>query len=373
MNYINTKAEIFYGDRYFKSEVLPEGYRFGSNRKVASPYFASKGFFVSQAYCDYYSQLTGIKSDKYISMDLYHFYIHPCLNRREFAVAYADKNGYSVLFRGVNQPRAVVKNRNGIFFDAEERQISQSDAIALCADMQGAMIVKPTINSCDGRGVSLLCKNSIDDIRTQLAKYGKDFIVQHRFRQHEQLARLNESSLNTVRIMTYRDLVGRIHHLPNKAFLRIGNPGDVRDNVSAGGAMCQVFDDGTVNDRLVHYKSIAVGSFCAFSGISDFKIPNYDKALNFAVEQHGRLPYFDFIGWDISIDEMGQPAFIEYNLPGDVGSIQQGCGPIFEDDLDEIMERISKVKKIEVESRVNIFEPGFDHILQLAGPEYELR
>ena len=112
--YINTKSELFYGDRYFKGEVLPEGYKLGPNRKVASPYFASKGFFVSQAYSDYYSQLTGIKSDKYISMDLYYFYIIPCLNRREFVRAYADKNNYSLFFNGVNQPETVIKNRNGI-------------------------------------------------------------------------------------------------------------------------------------------------------------------------------------------------------------------------------------------------------------------
>lgn len=371
--YINTKAELFYGDRYFKSEVLPDGYRLGPNRKVASPYFASKGFFVSQAYSDYYSQLTGIKSDKYISMDLYYFYIIPCLNRREFVRAYADKNNYSLFFNGANQPETVIKNRNGIFYAADNKVIAAAEAITRCLDCAGEMIIKPTIETGEGRGVELLLKNSDSEVGAQFNRYAKDFIVQRKFVQHESMSALNASSLNTMRILTYRGLDGRVRHLKDKTFLRVGTPGAVRDNVGSGGGMCQVFDDGSVNDRVVHYKFMEVGSFRTLHGIDGFKIPNYAEALKFAEELHTRLPYFDFIGWDIAIDQDGQPAFVEFNVPCEVGATQQGCGPMFEEDLDEIMERVSKVKKIEVESRVNIFSPGFDHILQLAGPEYELR
>ena len=43
--YVNTKMELFYGNRFWKDEVLPPDYRIGASRKTASPYFAGKGFF----------------------------------------------------------------------------------------------------------------------------------------------------------------------------------------------------------------------------------------------------------------------------------------------------------------------------------------
>lgn len=368
MEYINTKAEMLFGNGYFKHEVLPAGYKLGPNKNTPSKYFSDKGFFVSQAYSDYYSQLTGIVSDKYISMDLYYFYIIPCLNRREFVRAYADKNNYSLFFRGVNQPETVVKNRNGIFYDDEERVIDFNTASNLCQSIgEGRrLIIKPTIDTGEGKGVFLVNES---DVASDFKRYKKDFMVQCCVAQNNELAKLNPTSLNTLRIMTYRDTNGNVHHLKDKTVLRVGAKGSIRDNAGSGGGICQVFDDGTVNDRVIHNKSLIVESFKNLHGSENFIVPCLAEALSFAERLHCRLPYFDFVGWDIAVDSNNQPVLIEFNLPCEIG-FQEAVGPMFVEDLDEIMERISKVRRIKVEHQVNIFDPGFEHLLQTGGEEY---
>ena len=374
MKFINTQKEIFLGTRYFKDRVVPVGYRLGDERKVASPYFASKKFFVPMSYNAYFSKLNGYESDRYISMDLYYFYIFPCLDRREFARVYADKNNYSLFFAGANQPETVIKNRNGIFFDSEEQPISVNAAVDLCFGVEDALIIKPTIETGEGRGVELLDHSTKDAVRGAFQKHQLDFIVQKKVVQHEQMAQLNPTSLNTMRIMTYRGLDGKVRHLKDKTFFRVGLKGAVRDNIGSGGGMCQVFDDGRVNDSVVRYNSMVVGSFKELHGVSDFRIPHYQDALAYAEKLHERMPYFDFIGWDIAIDANGRPLFLEFNLPCEVGSVQQGCGPVFDDaTLDEIMGRIANVRSMTVTNRVNVFRPGFDHLLQMAGEKYDVR
>lgn len=372
-DYINSKAEIFFGDAFFKKECLPSDFDYRVHKKEPSPYFDEKGFKVSMMYNDYYSRLSGYVSDKYLSMDLYYFYIVPALNRRQFSRAYADKNLYDNIFVGINQPESIIKNRNGLLYDAVGRRINIEKAIDICWERrEERMIIKPSIDSGEGRGVSLLACNDYEILKKQILTMPRDYIVQACVNQHDDMSRLNKSSLNTLRMLTYRDVSGKVRHLRDKTIMRVGNPGSVRDNVGAGGGMCQVFDNGKVNDRVVHYKSLNVESFEAKHGIKNFSVPSFDKAILFVEELHDRLPYFDLVAWDIAIDYRGEPLLVEYNLPGECGVTQQGAGPMFEDELDEIIARASNVRRIIVSNSVNVFKSGFDYALQMSGEEYGL-
>ena len=94
--------------------------------------------------------------------------------------------------------------------------------------------------------------------------------------------------------------------------------------------------------------------------------------VEFAVSLHGRLPYFDFVGWDIGLSSDGHPVFLEYNiLPGAEGP-QMTVGPLFGEFLDEIIDRVMRVRQIQASYRINLFSRGFDHVLQTAGADYEL-
>lgn len=123
-NFINIKQEIRWGDWYFRDHVADPSFDYKAHKKECSEYYQKRNFFASMMFSDYYSQTSGIKSDKYMPMDVYFFYVLPCLNRWDLRLAYTDKNIYSILFRDVAQPETVVKNINGVFYDGEESVIT---------------------------------------------------------------------------------------------------------------------------------------------------------------------------------------------------------------------------------------------------------
>ena len=366
-SFINTSKELFYGNRYFREHVAPDDFDCRVHKKELSPYYAQHGFKVSMMYNDYFSRLNGICSDRYMSMDLYYMYVLPCLNRRDMQRAYADKNAYSEIFAGTRQPECVVKNINGFFRDSCGVQISKDKAIALCLGTEGC-IIKPTVETGDGVGVERFDGSSEQGIDSFFSRYISDFTVQKRVRQHEKMALLNPSSLNSMRLMTYRALDGNINFLSGKTFLRVGGKGSCKDNVSAGGGMMHVDDDGKVSDIVVRYKTMELRSLKDDYGVEVFYVPNFEDAISLVLKLHEKMWYCDFCGWDIAIGEDGAPVFVEVNVVPACESVQQGSGPIFEGwILDEIMARLSCVKKSKTEFSINRFRPGFDHLLQIGG------
>jgi len=372
-SFINTSKELFYGDRYFRDHVAPDDFDYMAHKKEVSPYFAQHGFKVSMMYNDYFSRLNRICSDRYMSMDLYYMYVLPCLNRRDMQRAYADKNAYTELFAGIKQPECIVKNTNGFFRDTYGAHISTDVAMSLCIGVEEC-IIKPTVETGDGVGVEKFDGSSKQRIDSQFSKYESDFVVQKCVRQHEKMASLNTSSLNSMRLMTYRALDGSINFLSGKTFLRVGGKGSCKDNVSAGGGMMHVDDDGKVSDTVVRYKSMELQSLKYDYGVEDFYVPNFADAVSLVLKLHEKMWYCDFCGWDIAIGEDGTPIFVEVNVVPACESVQQGSGPIFEGwMLDEIMARVSKVKKLTAEVSLRVFKPGFDHIIQTRGEPYFTR
>ncbi|MGN0836489.1 MAG: sugar-transfer associated ATP-grasp domain-containing protein, partial [Akkermansia sp.] len=179
--------------------------------------------------------------------------------------------------------------------------------------------------------------------------------------QHAELSRLNESSLNTMRVTTYRDINKRLHWLPQGTFIRYGAPGAVRDNVAAGGDMSKVYPDGSVDDRIFHFRSMEIGSLRE-RGISSLSIPHFERVPQFALQLHERLPYFDLIGWDITLDAAGEPTFVEFNFQTGVEAPQMLGGPFFDESfLEEVVERLRGIRKLKLPCYRTIFANGFEH------------
>ena len=268
----------------------------------------------------------------------------------------------SILFSDIVQPETIVKNMNGIFYSGGGEIISVDEAIRLCEDA-GACIIKPTVSTANGDGVSVY------EGKEQFAVYGMNFIVQKKIRQHEKMNLLNPTSLNTLRIFTYRGLDKKVHYLSGKTFFRIGGKGACKDNGSAGGWLCGVDDGGNACHTLFKFKTMQVGALATETGCDGFVVPSFLNAVNVCVRSHNKLPYFDLVGWDIAIREDGEPVFIEINTLPSVEGPQIVSGPFLDEYMDEIMLKLSKTKKSDAEFSVNRFSYGFDHLLQIGGEE----
>ena len=71
-------------------------------------------------------------------------------------------------------------------------------------------------------------------------EYREDFLVQDWVRQYKGMAAMNPTSVNTLRIMSYRS------GMDVYAAIRIGRKGQAIDNESAGGIGSKINVDGTL-------------------------------------------------------------------------------------------------------------------------------
>ena len=71
-----------------------------------------------------------------------------------------------------------------------------------------------------------------------------EFIVQEKLIQHDEMNRLYDKSVNTIRIITIRDRKGNPFHFG--LLLRIGANGSVVDNLAKGGVAVGINPQGTL-------------------------------------------------------------------------------------------------------------------------------
>lgn len=91
-------------------------------------------------------------------------------------------------------------------------------------------------------------KNLIVSPEQYLRSLGDNFIIQERVKQHAEIAKLNPSSLNTFRIVTYRE---RDNVYILNVTLKIGHKGEVVDNGHAGGYFVGTNEDGTLKSGYI--------------------------------------------------------------------------------------------------------------------------
>jgi hypothetical protein len=362
--YINSNKEYHWGDWYFKNHVMPAEFNYKAHKKEMSPYYEDRGFKVSMMFDDYFSSLNGIHSDRYLSMDVYYFYVIPALNRHDFKDAYLDKNIYSELFPNVKQPVTIVKNIHGHYYRCGE-EITQDQAIeAVCAS-DSQMIIKPTVETCNGEGVEQIRECDAASLKALFDQYAINFIVQEKVKQHPDLQQVNPTSLNSMRLYTYRRLDGSYEYLYPFAHMRFGGKGAIKDNVSQGGGTCLINADGSVDDKVFRFKNMEVSSLKQETGIEGLVVPHYDKVIETLLAMHRRLPYFDFVGWDVTVLPDGEPLLIEFNLVPSVEGPQMMAGPMFGTYLDEVIDRARQVECTRMQTFKKVFSKEMTFYLHM--------
>lgn len=323
-----------------EEQLLPEGYDASELPYKPLDYFKQYGFKVSSAFPEIYKRCNGIVSDKYIPASLYFYYISPYLVNMNLSMAYVDKNMYFRHFPDVRQPKTIFHNMSGRFYTTEMQEATFDEAVETLSKKE-KFIVKPAIESGRGRDVKMWIGGGISELRNILNDYESNYIIQEVVTQHPDMGKLNPTSLNTCRLYTYRR-VGTSEYMLLGAAVRFGGKGAYRDNACTGGGFCKINDDGSVEDAIHNYRRFGWGSLKAEKGLEGLRIPNYDKVLETALRLHKTIPYMDLIGWDIAVDEEGEPVLIELNQYPDCEFLQIFNGPMFGEYTDELLERISK-------------------------------
>lgn len=293
---------------------------------------------------EYFFSRNGIFSVKYVPTCFYHSDIIYKLNNFDLRHAYVDKGIYDIFFSDVLRPKTFVKNINGYYYD-DSKPITREEAIERCQNLEGA-VSKPTQEGMWGSGVQVFStqEGKLDDggtIESLMDGYEKNFIIQERIQQHESMALLNPTSLNTLRVLSYRQ-GNEVYIL--YVVVRIGRKGKSVDNETAGGINADIdLTSGKIKDCAYgtpSEKRILVTDVGTV--LKGFQIPGFDNVIAEVKELHTRLPYFNIVGWDFGIDKEGKPVMIEWNRAPDLS--QTAHGPAFGEMTEEIFKRIKSLK-----------------------------
>ena len=270
-------------------------------------------------YChEYFYSRTGVFTKEYVPNNIYHCEIVPKANVHRFQSVLGDKNMCDFLFPGENVVHSILKNMNGYYY-YEGSPVSEKEAVSLCQNLE-KVLIKPS-RKTKGQGVQIFSvKDGVTNLNGktigQLFKeYKQDFLIQDWVKQHKYMAALNPTSVNTLRILSYRS---GMEVLIIYSVVRIGRSGSVVDNQCAGGISTTISEQGRLGKfAFGGYSEDNVTRTDSGIVLEGYQLPSFDKAIEFVKRLHLKLPFFNIVGWDVAIQEDEEPVLIEFNTnPG---------------------------------------------------------
>lgn len=204
-----------------------------------------------------------------------------------------------------------------------------SEELKSFIEKYGTVIVKPR-NGEQGHGVYKL---KADD-ETGFAKLLEgaktvDFLAEEVDKNCDELAAINESSLNTVRVTTIADSKGNVQIF--SIVLRVGMPGSHVDNWGAGGVgynfdikigICNQYGKDKKNNPYTFHP----GSNVQMIG---FKLPKFNELLEYMHKITALCPDARYVGWDIAMTPKGFD-LIEMNCPAGHDMFQSFDNPVLD-------------------------------------------
>lgn len=305
------------------------------------------------------------KSSHIIPEDIACVYIEPLLNPIRFRAMYSDKNLYARLLlpKGCAPKTFLYRIAGGNIYAGdscclEDKPIvsdANADAISQLIPSEYTKIaLKPSIDSHSGAGVMLFEKKEGIYVGKNgeilngffLRRYGNDFVIQEVIKQDAYVGQFCKTSVNTMRIMTYRSVEDETIHILGSV-LRIGHEGSFVDNLFAGGGFAIInAETGELGKYILDEfgrKSSKINGI-DFSA-NTFVIPRWNEAIDFAKNVAKQIRHARLCALDVVFDESGKLRLIEYNVDRFMWSFIMFSGRLpFGDRFDEVIQYCLKNK-----------------------------
>ncbi|WP_299311826.1 sugar-transfer associated ATP-grasp domain-containing protein [uncultured Aquimarina sp.] len=295
--------------------IIKEAVSFWIEKKEF-PYFYFGKFLYRKDVKNYKDYLSSKEVDKItLSKNLHHFQYASLLRNKLAFAFYMEKNNMPV-------PSLISYNLGNRFFNNSVFQMidSKQNLIAyyhnLFDETGKTRIFVKAITEMGGTGTYLITKQNLEE---EIGKYGtyiltNDCIHQEVIEQHDNINRIYEHSVNSIRFDTYIDKNNDIHIL--MAYMRFGSGGSVVDNTSFGGFYVGVDKkNGVLKSKSYQFMKYGGGQMemhpdtgVVFKG---YKIPYFQEACDLVEKCVTYIPD-RIIGWDIAIAKNG-PIIIEGN------------------------------------------------------------
>lgn len=296
-----------------------------------------------------YSKLCGCT--KYIVSEPVIITINNALNPAQYTAYYSDKNMFDHLLEKGALPDTFLRKIRGGYYTSDYQHIEHINNGILNSLLNNStkIIIKPATGTNSGRGVELFIKDKtgiwqshetgITLTTEYLESLPDDIIIQECIKQHPFMDQFNPTSVNTIRIATYRSVKDNKVHILS-AVIRMGASGAFVDNLHMGGHMVKINEDGTLADYCIdQYAERAESHNGIDFSKSVLKVPGWDDIVDFAKRNASRLHHTRLVQHDIMIDQYGKPRYIEFNTVGFSMWIAQMTGsPALGKYTDEIRE-----------------------------------
>lgn len=288
-----------------------------------------------------------------VPLELIPTIIEPVLNPGQFRPFYSDKNSLDKILPSQFTPTVYVRNVNGVFYDGNYKPLSTKiDDAYISTISADKVVLKPTLSS-SGKGVKIYSRKGdvfLDKSQQILTleylnkAYKSNYLISEFFHQSDFMQKFNQSSVNTIRMATYRDRKGCVHVL--RTIVRMGGKNAEVDNAHAGGVFCGVDEDGNLGNYVCDW----LGNTGKIHNGIDFskeklQIPGFEAVKEFAIETHKYIIHHDLLALDIVLDKCNRPQLLEINCEGFGGWVFQfTCGSMFAQYTDEIIEYCDSVR-----------------------------
>jgi hypothetical protein len=299
-----------------------------------------------------YVALTGVKSANFVPDNIYYTVIEPILNNALSSAGYEDKAQIDWFHDKQYVPRIILRNIHGVYYD-ENRSELQHPQIKIDKHEFPKVIVKPSIESQGGRDIRVFSAKdkgwftqkgeelTVDFLQKA---YEQNFVLQEFVEQHPFYNQFNASSVNTMRVMTYRSVRDNTIHVLG-AVLRVGQNGKEVDNQSQGGFAIGIENNGKLKNYALDIAGIVSDS------LADGKIKLESVGQVYMIDEVKRVAgilaanhyHSRILGFDLCVDKNSQVKLIEVNNM-DIGFdlIQYLVGPLLGDLTEEVIDYCKK-------------------------------
>lgn len=331
----NKRYKEIYNNEHFKLNRLSlrEKKEYIHYWKTISPCVSIKTIEISKS-------LAGSFDKRIVPEVFFLSYIEPILNNDQSTALLQNKSIYNKWFTDGIFPKCFFHKINGRYFSHDFTKIDNINKYidSNIQDSDLPCVIKPSKDTTGGEGVHFV--HNIEEIK-RIIKLHPDLVVQEKVQQSSLISEIIQDSVNTVRICLYKDKTSAWNVLNSN--IRMGKDGSL-DNESAGGIVCNIRDDGYLNDYAVDKFATKYfshpNSGYVFKGK---KLPYYEDLIQASKNVASQMFGVRLISLDMALDDNNNWRCIEVNLFGQTMRFAQYAGqPFFSKFTDEIISEVAQ-------------------------------
>lgn len=289
--------------------------------------FGSKAYW---PYLAYYTEVRGQFVEGWMPYD-YHRYIKLPVINPQYSCELSNQKTFDYQLFGDFAIKPLFNYISGILLNADFEVVGLEQAHEFLDNYNDIIVVKEE-NGTQGKQVKMVHSS---DFRLGTLNKKINYVIQPYIKQYEAISNVYPESVNTFRVVSSLNSDGSVEII--SAILRFGVDGSKIDNLSSNGQFIYFDSAGKPSKLAYDGLGLSTGEKHKNTGYkySELSIPMYDDILENCKAAHKKYPYIQLIGWDVCVNDKGEPKLVEWNAenPGILPE-EAVFGPFWSDNVD---------------------------------------